>query len=465
MFTFKESFADLTTNAWLKDTSVVIASNEVTSTATSQQAWKALSETIAVGKPFRLDTRFRIIDGTGPNDDGYVGFSSEVAGTRSANTKWVAIGYSAVSGISAYHAAGIGGSGLTTLISVASTIKGNYYRAGIVSDGVTMTFWVCDDSGGGLVATKMAAPTVILNNTFVNFNDITGLSVDRLGIINDLDGYNDVNFNERLRFYAYTGGATENERAYIECPDTYKKSTKSRFAIYSHGSSGTPEDFIGGLTGERNFRKDFVGQGYVFAVSMAHGNNWGSNSVVADNRLLRDYMQSKLNLFYKGFVIGQSMGGLGACLTALQYPHMFAAIGLVYPVMNLDWMYYALNSSSGSYVTPINTAYGCDNTTYHRLVQGHNVHDRVDELYQFPLKSWHGDADVTVGYRHSQDIVNGITALGGTASLVTIVGGVHGAAGAFDPVAMAAHFNTVVDANLGQPASVKHSLQGGIRLS
>jgi predicted esterase len=179
--------------------------------------------------------------------------------------------------------------------------------------------------------------------------------------------------------------------AYIAYPLVIEVDTPPTLVVYSHGSNTNIINSV-----EDPFMKDmimygefFTDAGYAFAASNQHGANYGSDESIQDMVNLIDWIEQRYKIQPKVDLLGFSMGGLPTLYYAFKYSETVNRIALLAPV------------------------------TY---VWGK---DKYDALSEIPVKIWHGDADVNVGWSASKGFVDRGKTYGKTIELVTIEGGVH----------------------------------------
>lgn len=300
---------------------------------------------------------------------------------------------------------------------------GNYYRFQLACDGTTLTATIMDDNQQILGTVKIAAPNIIIYNYSIahDVGASTG-SLDFVGFYDALDGYNDEIYNQILSFYRFIGGTAEDNRCLIQLPANYQKSVKNKLVIYCHGAGKNAEAIYDASVADAI--STLVANGYMIASGQNYGNNWGSTPATNHVRQIRDYLYDNFNTYFKTILMCSSMGGLTSTLFAARFKAYVAGLVLIFPVLNLDWVYHALYSTV-DYSAEINTAYGCTAINYPYKTLGHSPHDRILEFLDLPISIWHGDSDVNIPIKHSQDFVTNIVANGGSATLTTVVGGTH----------------------------------------
>lgn len=198
-----------------------------------------------------------------------------------------------------------------------------------------------------------------------------------------------------LEITGYTEELVEidGQWAYILAPEPLDPNSPPRLVIYNHGSTTSVEENL-----DEDFKADLLQYGdaltpdnYIFAVSNAHGVNWGSIDSINDNYKMYQYIQENYGIQEKIYMIGFSMGGLPTMNFATQYPELVEKIALLAPTTrSSEW-----------------------------------DQDRVNKIKDIDIKIWHGTADVNVGYVYTQNFVNKLESLGKEVDFVTLEGKTH----------------------------------------
>jgi dipeptidyl aminopeptidase/acylaminoacyl peptidase len=185
----------------------------------------------------------------------------------------------------------------------------------------------------------------------------------------------------------------EGQWAYIAVPKPIDPNNLPRLVIYNHGSNTSVE---------KNFYPDFkndlleyvntlVLKNYIFAVSNAHGVNWGSIESIKDNYNMYIYIKDKYGIKEKIYMIGFSMGGLPTMNFATEYPELVSKIALLAPTTRIsEW-----------------------------------DEERVSKLENMDIKIWHGTKDVNVGYIYTENFINKIKSFGKEIDFVTLEDKTH----------------------------------------
>lgn len=185
----------------------------------------------------------------------------------------------------------------------------------------------------------------------------------------------------------------EGQWAYIIAPSNINPENLPILVIYNHGSTTFVEEIL-----DKEFKADLLKYGealtvhnYIFAVSNAHGVNWGNLDSINDNYNMYEYIKEMYGIQEKIYEIGFSMGGLPTLNFATTYPQLVSKMALLAPTTrSSEW----------------NQA-------------------RVDKIEDIDIKIWHGNADVNVGYVYTQGFVNKIEGFGKDIDLVTLDGKTH----------------------------------------
>jgi hypothetical protein len=200
---------------------------------------------------------------------------------------------------------------------------------------------------------------------------------------------------EPLEITGYTEELVEidGQWAYILAPEPLDPNFLPRLVIYNHGSITSVEEKL-----DEDFKANLLQYGealtpdnYIFAVSNAHGVNWGSIDSINDNYKMYQYIQENYSIKDEIYMIGFSMGGLPTMNFATRYPGLVQKIALLAPTTrSSEW-----------------------------------DQERVDKIEDIDIKIWHGTADVNVGYVYTQNFVNKLESLGKEVDFVTLEGKTH----------------------------------------
>lgn len=180
----------------------------------------------------------------------------------------------------------------------------------------------------------------------------------------------------------------EGQWAYILAPDPIDPDNLPRLVIYNHGSITFVEENL-----NTDFKADLIQYGealtpnnYIFAVSNAHGVNWGSLESINDNYNMYEYIEENYGIKDDIYMIGFSMGGLPTMNFATEYPELVSKIALLAPTTRTsEWN-----------------------------------EQRVEKISKMDIKIWHGTADVNVGYIYTKNFVNKIEDLGKDVDFITL---------------------------------------------
>ncbi len=181
--------------------------------------------------------------------------------------------------------------------------------------------------------------------------------------------------------------------AYIVAPAYIDIENLPTLVIYNHGSitfveENMDEDFKSNLL---EYGEALTVENYIFAVSNAHGVNWGSLDSIEDNYNMYTYIQDEYGIQDEIHEIGFSMGGLPTMNFATTYPELVTKIALLAPTTRTsEW-----------------------------------DKERVDKIMDMDIKIWHGNKDVNVGYVYTEGFVNKIESLGKDIELVKLEGKTH----------------------------------------
>ncbi|MDD3474614.1 MAG: alpha/beta hydrolase [Candidatus Dojkabacteria bacterium] len=185
----------------------------------------------------------------------------------------------------------------------------------------------------------------------------------------------------------------DGQWAYILAPEPINPNNLPTLVIYNHGSITFVEEDL-----DEDFKSDLLEYGealtpnnYIFAVSNAHGVNWGSLDSINDNYNMYEYIKDNYGIQDKIYLIGFSMGGLPTMNFATTYTDLVSKIVLLAPTTRTsEW-----------------------------------DQERVDKIRDIDIKVWHGTADVNIGYIYTKEFVNKIESLGKDIDFITLDGKTH----------------------------------------
>ena len=185
----------------------------------------------------------------------------------------------------------------------------------------------------------------------------------------------------------------DGQLAYIAVDSKFEKKKDFPIVIYSHGStySVTQDPNNQLLKDLRVYADTFVKEGYIFAASNQHGDNWGNAAAIEDTRKLVEYIKTNFKTSDEIYLIGFSMGGLPTMNFAEKYPGGIVKIALLAPT---------------TYATTWNST-------------------RVENIRNIPIHIWHGNKDVNVPYSLTTSFIARLKAHGKEVTLVTIDGKGH----------------------------------------
>lgn len=185
----------------------------------------------------------------------------------------------------------------------------------------------------------------------------------------------------------------DGQLAYIAIDSKFSGKSDFPIVIYSHGSTysvtNNPDNQL--LKDLRVYADTFVKNGYIFAASNQHGDNWGNSAAIEDTRKLIEYIKLNFPASDKVYLIGFSMGGLPTMNFAAKYPEGIEKIALLAPT---------------SYATTWNSA-------------------RVESIKDIPIQIWHGNKDVNVPYSLTTSFIARLKAHDKEVNLITIDGKGH----------------------------------------
>jgi len=185
----------------------------------------------------------------------------------------------------------------------------------------------------------------------------------------------------------------EGQWAYIIAPAYIDTENLPTLVIYNHGSISSVQENM-----DEEFKTDLLKYGeafsihnYIFAVSNAHGINWGNSDSIDDNYSMYEYIKDEYGIKDEIYEIGFSMGGLPAMNFATTYPELVSKIILLAPTTRTsEW-----------------------------------TQEEVNKIMDIDIKIWHGDSDINVGLIYTQSFVNKVGSLGKDIELIILEGKTH----------------------------------------
>lgn len=175
-------------------------------------------------------------------------------------------------------------------------------------------------------------------------------------------------------------------------PSPKPKASGNTLVIWNHQHSGT--EAITSSFFMYPLIHAAINEGYIFAASRLHGDNWGNNDALTDLTNLYNYVNSRWPVS-NVVLIGGSMGGLA---TALAIP--YAAVPNIKACIGIDAVFdLAAMHASASYTTSVRTAYGVasDGSDYSTKTAGHDPMLRpAADFGTVPWRFYGSDTDTTV---------------------------------------------------------------------
>jgi pimeloyl-ACP methyl ester carboxylesterase len=223
-----------------------------------------------------------------------------------------------------------------------------------------------------------------------------------------------------------TDSASINVRYYI--PDA--ETAAAPLVIYCHPF--TQNEQIQHGTAAYPFAAAAVQEGWMFAGSRMHGDNWGDDDAQTDLANLYTLV-SGIRAVSGVILVGASMGGLAACLAVARTTlgaGVVKGVALVDAVTNLVWAY---TGNANAYQTAINTAYGI--STVGQIPPGNDPNQLSPSVFgSTPFRFYASTTDTSVVKTQNTDLLR--AAISGQATesdLVTHNTSGHLNAGAFPP--------------------------------
>lgn len=183
----------------------------------------------------------------------------------------------------------------------------------------------------------------------------------------------------------------EGQQAYFAMPLVIDPENPPILIVYSHGSNtrittDLTDQFMQDM---QMYGEFFTQNGYAFAASNQHGENWGNQASLDDTQFLINRIQMDYKIQKRVNLLGFSMGGLPTLFYAMNNNDSVNAIALLAP------------------------------TTYAW------AQDRFESLAGLSIKVWHGTADVNIGYWVSELFVSNASKYGLDIPLRSVDGATH----------------------------------------
>ncbi len=139
--------------------------------------------------------------------------------------------------------------------------------------------------------------------------------------------------------------------------------------IYSHGqlrriTENLNEEYMKEL---RDYASLFASEGYAFAASNEHGDNWGDTGAMTDiQNTIQHFEKENLEIHDKIHLVGFSMGGLSSINFAVENPERILSITLLAPTPNMNLK-----------------------------------EEDIKKIHDIPINIYHGDSDVNIPLNNS----------------------------------------------------------------
>jgi alpha-beta hydrolase superfamily lysophospholipase len=185
---------------------------------------------------------------------------------------------------------------------------------------------------------------------------------------------------------------------------TYRPDATKRLAIWCHHSGG---DYLSAWTIANalpHVRAVCEDLGLPLVTPDCGGpKTWGNDTAQTRVGDARTFATTKFGAKNdKVVLIGVSMGGLLALNWARANPGLVAAIALLYPAVDLQWVH-----DNGA-KTDTEAAYGGTTATFNAAVAAHNPTAHQADFAGMPIKMWHSDADTVVGTAQQVAFATGV---------------------------------------------------------
>ena len=205
-------------------------------------------------------------------------------------------------------------------------------------------------------------------------------------------------FKVRFNNFRDVSGSTVNDvtdkEIWDECecvlclPESYSDDGEETPLILSCHGAGCRVCEETGETGGVGYCRECLNQGYAvldICGSQPHGLTMGCPEHIFALHKAYLYAIKHYNLSHRVLVAGASMGGHTAMNFAHTFPGIVAALGLIYPRLNMDGV-----TVDGHYCI------GTWDKTKKNEKTGLSTHDRIVDIYRFPTEEWCGEN--TIGF-------------------------------------------------------------------
>jgi len=205
-------------------------------------------------------------------------------------------------------------------------------------------------------------------------------------------------FKVRFNNFRDVSGSVANEvtdrEVWDECecvlclPAGYSDDGDETPLILSCHGAGSRVSEAEGLIGGISYCRECIAQGYAvldICGSQPHGLTMGCPEHIFALHKAYLYAVKHYNLSRRVLVAGASMGGHTAMNFAHTFPGIVAALGLIYPRLNMDGV-----TVDGHYCI------GTWDKTKKNEKTGLSTRDRIVDIYRFPTEEWCGEN--TVGF-------------------------------------------------------------------
>lgn len=176
----------------------------------------------------------------------------------------------------------------------------------------------------------------------------------------------------------------------------YKRDGSKRPLLWLHSAGGNDQEAVIALNNSIPLLREVVKVGPVISFDGAAGNpaqHWGNDFAQARTGDAKAYLQGTWGAKAgKALVLGISMGGLLALNWARLNPTLVAAVALLYPAVNLQWIHD--NGAAAS----TEAAYGGTLAAFNAAVAAHDPHQHAADYVGLgiPFKAWYASDDTTV---------------------------------------------------------------------
>ncbi|MDD4181497.1 MAG: prolyl oligopeptidase family serine peptidase [Victivallaceae bacterium] len=209
-------------------------------------------------------------------------------------------------------------------------------------------------------------------------------------------------------------------KGYIQLPENYDPLKKYPLILFLYGRGGSAlnNNFISNEF--KVFREKVYRSGYIVAVPGYGTDLWFNESAENITLEMLDFLNKKLSLTQKHYVIGCSMGGGSALVFAAKHKEKVNAVCDIFGVTDYSKFY-----NEGNYQGSIAKAYGGSPSEKSQVYQNRSAINYIDDLKDIPILVIHGDRDSIVHQQHSDLLVEKLKQANGKVEYIVVPGKGH----------------------------------------